>query len=701
MIAPPREQDGWASTLVSSQAAKSFATLRPLLYLCILAWINVYICREAFFTESTGHFNSMHGEWLALARLGDFHFWHASWWPWWGAGAPFENTYAPLIPALTALIARVAHCSLPLAFHQLSGAAYCLTPVLLYLASWKISGAPGYSFVAGAACSLLSPILWIVPDNPFRFAAYREARRFMLVFEWDDLPHVMCLTLLPLVVWFLWRALKSRHWLDFGITGFVMAAMMLANMFGMVLTAIVAITVPLASDRRPSFSNFVGAAATAVCAYIVVSPWLPPSLILKIHSNSVLDQEAAPTSVALIALAIVALVWGVVYWFTRRQAGNWGFRWLLLFGSIMLLIPFLDQYRNLRFLPQPTRYKLEADLALIWIVVFCLRPLVERIPWRVRVLLVIPLLYLADRQIVFYRHYAKVLLQHVDTAQSIEYQTAKWVEEHLPGQRVMMPGSIGQWADVFANVPQAGAQPYTTSPDFNNVAAVYAIAKGQNAGDRDAAFSILWLKALGAQAIAIPGPQSPEYWHPMANPRKFDGVLPVLRRERDTTIYLVSERPFSLAHVLRPDQLVHHTPVHGLDMREIGPYVAALDDPAAPPATLRWEGNNRAVIQARLQPGEVVSAQITYDPGWHAHVNGAARGIRPDGIGLMAVDAGCSGDCSIVLEYDGGWERKACRISSAGFSGALLIAWVGRGWKRRGRRFRLSYSKPRERWISS
>src|ERR1035441_1361078 len=87
MISPPREQEGWASTLVSSPAAKSFATLRPLLYLGILAWINVYICREAFFTESTGHFNSMHGEWLALARLGDFHFWRASWWPWWGAGA--------------------------------------------------------------------------------------------------------------------------------------------------------------------------------------------------------------------------------------------------------------------------------------------------------------------------------------------------------------------------------------------------------------------------------------------------------------------------------------------------------------------------------------------------------------------------------------------------------------------------------------
>src|ERR1035437_828646 len=103
MIAPPREQDGWASTLVSSQAAKSFATLLPLLYLCILAWINIYVCREAFFTESTGHFNSIHCEWLALASLGDFHLWSPSWWPRWGDGSPLEYTYAPLVPALIAV----------------------------------------------------------------------------------------------------------------------------------------------------------------------------------------------------------------------------------------------------------------------------------------------------------------------------------------------------------------------------------------------------------------------------------------------------------------------------------------------------------------------------------------------------------------------------------------------------------------------
>ncbi|HTI49933.1 MAG TPA: hypothetical protein VL475_03240, partial [Planctomycetaceae bacterium] len=35
----------------------------------ILIWINVYICRELFFSHAA-HMNSMHGIWAALARLG-------------------------------------------------------------------------------------------------------------------------------------------------------------------------------------------------------------------------------------------------------------------------------------------------------------------------------------------------------------------------------------------------------------------------------------------------------------------------------------------------------------------------------------------------------------------------------------------------------------------------------------------------------
>jgi hypothetical protein len=119
----------------------------------------------------------------------------------------------------------------------------------------------------------------------------------------------------------------------------------------------------------------------------------------------------------------------------------------------------------------------------------------------------------------------------------------------------MLAGSMAVFLNTFAPTEQLSAQPYTTAPNWEEQVGVYTIYSGQNAGVRDGEISLLWLKAFGVQSVAVPGPHSPEYWKPFVNPRKFDGMLPVLWQEDDTTIYRVPERSASLAHVLRPDQL--------------------------------------------------------------------------------------------------------------------------------------------------
>jgi hypothetical protein len=656
---------------------RSFAAVRPYLYLLVIVWINVYICRETFYTEATGHYNSMHGEWLALARLADFSWFHASWWPWWGAGAPLEYTYAPLVPMLTAFMAWVTHHSASFSFDQLTGAVYCLTPALLYLVSWRISGHAGYSFMAAIAASLLSPYEWIVPDERFRWSSWLYSRRMMLAFDWDEVPHLITIALLPVALWFLWRALESRRARDFAASAFFMALMMLANAFGMVLIAFTVIMLPFAMDKRPRFGNLLRAGATALCAWVVVSPWIPPSLIRQIRAMSVLDYEAASTSTSLIALGVVALGCAAVYLATRRRITNWGMRWLLMFSCAVFLIPVLDHFWKLRFLPQPGRYKIEADLLLPWLAVFALKPLADRIPPRARLVVAIPLLWFAGQQVISFRRDAKPRLRAIDVTRSIEYQLAKWSEQNLPGERVMMPGSTGQWATALANVVQTGAQAYTTSPNPSQYIANYVIAAGDG-GDRAAAIATLWLKAFGTRALVVPGLQSPEYWHPFHNPVEFEGVLPVLWRGSDTTMYQVFSGRYSLAHVVHANDLVQHVPVNGVDVAELEKYVAALENPSAPPATLVWHGNNSVSIDAHMEPDQVVSAQINWDPGWHASVNGVSRPVRRDGIGLIAIDAGCSGDCRIDLEYDGGIERRVCRIASFSLPAILLVFFVRR-----------------------
>jgi hypothetical protein len=241
----------------------------------------------------------------------------------------------------------------------------------------------------------------------------------------------------------------------------------------------------------------------------------------------------------------------------------------------------------------------------------------------------------------------------------------------------MMGGSMGNFLNTFTSMEQLSGQPYTTAPNWEEQIAVYTIYIGQNSGDRDGDFSLLWLKAFGVQAVAVSGPHSPEYWKPFANPRKFEGMLPVLWREDDTTIYRVPQRSASLAHVMRPDQLVRRAPMHGLDTDDVHRFVAALDS-ASVPAVMEWRGANRARIRALLKPGEIVSTQITYHPGWHATVEGGDRTVLADGIGLMVVYPNCVGDCEIILNYDGGWSSRLCRAASSGILLLLLAASLSR-----------------------
>jgi len=108
------------------------------------------------------------------------------------------------------------------------------------------------------------------------------------------------------------------------------------------------------------------------------------------------------------------------------------------------------------------------------------------------------------------------------------------------------------------------------------------------------------------------------------------------------------------------------------------------------PATFEWRGPNAAAIRTHLQPGDVVTVQVTYDRGWSAFVNGAPRAIERDGpgAGWWSMPA-CSGACDIRLVYDG--DGKPDFAASAAIA-VLLFSWMAgqaKTWKRGGSRGRL------------
>jgi hypothetical protein len=175
------------------------------------------------------------------------------------------------------------------------------------------------------------------------------------------------------------------------------------------------------------------------------------------------------------------------------------------------------------------------------------------------------------------------------------------------------------------------------------------------------------------QAVTVSAEKSREYYHPTVHPHKFDGVLPVLWHEEDDTIFAVPQRSWSLAHVIPKESVAVRQPVHGADLDPVRAYVAALDDPRFPAASITWKGNSHFSVRAAMKHGQVLSVQETYAPGWKATVGGRPVPLHTDGIGLMVAEPNREGDFVVEFAYGVTSEAWLCRIFS--LAAALGLAY--------------------------
>ncbi len=646
--------------------------LRAAGYGFILLWMNAYICRELF-TKPLAHMNSMHGFWAALARMAGNSWFSPSWWPYWDCGIPFEYAYAPLVPALIAAWSAIRGVSQIAAFHTLSGVVYCLLPLTLFVAGWLLTRAPGYAFFAALFYSLTAPTQWIVPDSGFSVKSIWDARRLYVLGEWDDTPHALALTFLPLAIVLLslsMRRPRLRYLLPAAV---LIAAMAAASEFGAADTGMAALCLLVVlrdSDWKRKLAVTAGVGAVA---YAIVAPFLPPSLLLAIRQASA-EQEYRWSPWSIVALVLIAAGWLLLAWLLPRWIPDWRPRFFILFTWLVSAAPVVDFYFHHQILPQPGRYKLEMELALALLLVLAVKHWADRASPAIKVALVIAILVVAGRNVVSHRRYAKQLLQPRDITQTIEYRAAVWAGQNLPGVRVMFPGSMAQWADAFTTMQQFTGGSWSKAANAVQQRGREAIVNGGPTPAEDARVSLAWLEAYGVAAVAVSGPHSAEFWKPYSHPEKFEGVLPLLWRADDVSIYRVPQRTNSLAHVVPKSALVGDTPRDAAGVVALEKFDAALQDPMLPSADFRWEGRNRFFIRTAPGPGQVVAVQVSYHPGWHARTGGRAYPVHRDALGLMWIEPACAGPCEVQMTYDGGLELRAARyLSWTTMAGLVLL----------------------------
>ncbi len=640
----------------------------------LLFLVNAFIVRGLFFVDYTREMGSIEAAYISLSRYITENWSDLTWFPLWYGGIPFQNTYPPLLHLTVAAVADALNWSAGRAHHFVTAVAYCLGPVTLFWLALRLSGDRIGSFLSALLYSVLSLSAFLMPIVAHDMGSMLHARRLQALLHYGEGPHVSSMTLLPLAIGCLHLAFERRRPIFYVLTGASFAAVVLTNWLGgFALAAAVASYLLM---RNTGFKGWLGTIAIGIYAYALAAPWIPPTTLLTVRQNA--QRIGGPFHIGARHL-LYAIVFAGVLTAVHRLLIRLGASRIIHFSTLFFLftggVTLSAGWFELYLLPQPNRYHLEMEMALVLLIIFALRKWLTSRPLALRAAAVGMFLLFSGNQVLKYRWYAKPMIQPINITQTTEYKIARWFDEHMDGQRVMAPGSISFWMNAFTDTPQIGGGFDQGITNQQLPVAQFQIYSGMDAGHAEGEVALAWLKSLGVHAIAIGGTRSGEYYKPFRNPHKFDGLIPEIWREGDDRIYAVPQRSDSLARIVRAGGIVTRTPETGALVEPLKPYVMSLDNRAMPVALWNWTSRHSATARARLERGQLLSVQIAYHPGWTALVNGIAAPIRSDAIGQMVIEPECTGDCRFDLEFTGGAEAAIARFASytAVIGG---IAWI-------------------------
>lgn len=588
--------------------------------------------------------HSIEGAFIGLARIFAEEPELGAWFPWWYGGVPTENVYPPLLIEATALLIGWFGLSPALAYHSLTGVCLTTGPAAVAALAFRLSGDAARALWSGAAFAFLSPSIWMLPQVFGDATTLFDPRRYQVLAFYGAGPQVMALTLIPVALLLLDRAMERPRAGRVFLAAILFAAVPLTNWVGAFALAWATIAYVLVQRRRAVLSGLGVTAAVGVWAYALACPWLTPTLIGDIARNGQISGSSYPMDgwrlAGLIGLAIAVAAWA---WLLRARVEDAAQRLGLTFLLPMAALPWVAHLTEVHLIPQAWRYQLELELA----VALALGPLAAR--WvrgrwvRGRWGMALVAAVVAGLAI-HHARFAGELARPLDVDASYEKQAAAVLAKQ-DGRRVYTHGSLRFWLSAFETVPQFGGGfgPGVRNPVWWTVD--YGIPYTQGDGARTAQ----WLEVYGVDMVLAGGPGTRDWFPIWQDGRKFAGVLDERWREGDDAIYRVHRRNRSLAHVVPTEAIVPRAPENVTDVEPIEAYLAALD--AAIGTEFEWRGTDEATVRAGFEPGQALSVQITFDARWEARCDGRRLETRADGLGQMVVLLVESGPCAIELAY--------------------------------------------------
>ncbi len=627
------------------------------------------------------NWSSIESTFIADGRFLKEHWPHPGWQPLWYCGTRFDYIYPPALRYGTALVAKNLPIIPAKAYHIYTALLYCVGIAGVYL---LVVGARSrrVAWLAGLAAATLSPSILFIG---YLFEEARAIRlmpqRLSVLVRYGEGPHMSSFALIPLALAAAFQGLRRGRpgWLALAA---VLSALVVSNnfygasalaMFFPVLVWAVWIT---ERDNRV----WLRAAFIAVLAYGLTACWLSPSYLRVTVENLKLVSEPGNAWSRWLALGVAAAFAAVSARLARgRPERAWG---VFVWGSLVFFaLNVLGQhYWKFRVAGEPLRLVPELDLVLILAALEALRwmwgwrwPLrpawARRLPAGCAALLVL-LAFSTARHYV--RHAWEYFPRDTRFDQRIEYRITNWMAKNLPDARALASGSVRFWYDAWHDLAHVGGGSEQGLLNSRVYMAQWQILLGENPEP-----AILWLQALGADAVIVHDKESKEQYHDFVHPRKFAGVLAVLYDDHEGNyIYRVPRRFPGLARVVDAARAAALKPVASdADVGNLRAYTELAEHGPDAPASCRREGPDVLRIRATLGTGQAVLVQETFDPYWRAYSGGRRLTVRKDVMDFMLIDAP-AGEHDIRLVFETPLENRIGRAATVVSGGAVILLWA-------------------------
>lgn len=647
------------------------------------------LIRPLFKAKYLDKWASIESTFIADARFLAAHWPHPQWQPLWYAGTRFDYIYPPMLRYGTAAISKVTGFWPVKAYHFYIAFFYCVGIAGVYLlirAGMKNRGA---AWLGAVATAMMSPSLLILSD--FRRDAWKLLPvRLGVLAKYGEGPHMTALAFIPIALAFTWLALERRRPGAVALAAISCAAVTSNNFYGATSLAVFyPILVWSFWITRQDKRIFVTAGVIPVLAYGLTAFWLVPSYFKVTTENMKYVSEHGTTWSIWIA-AIVAVGFAIA---TDKLARGSAQRTWPVFTAGCAVFYTLNvlgnKFFNFRISGEPLRLVPELDLVYILGMVTVLAWLWERgeresAPWRRRAPRVAAAVIVAAAFATtagYVRHAWHMFALWPDYTNRVEYKISEWLYRNMPDARAYPTGSVRFWFDTWHDLAQLGGGSEQGLLNGAVEPAQWEINLGPNAEP-----SLLWLQAMGVDAVYVADKRSQEIFKDFQYPQKFAGVLPVLfdNHEGDT-IYKVPRRYPALARVVRTDRInAVAAPRFNDDVENLRAYVDVIEKgPDSTPGMTRI-GTDALTIRAKVEAGESIVVQQSYDPAWEARSGGRQLRVYKDAMGMTVIEAP-PGEGEIRLEFVTPLENHVGRVLAV----AAFVAVFGLlGFEARARTWR-------------